>query len=111
MGTASAVVLGAKEAGHQLDTTGLLAQALVVLATEVSEDAGKTWRSHGSVSVRKSEMVQSDPFVGAPILFLDAGGNNNPGFMVRTTATVDGVEPASPLVPVLAKVITPSISG
>jgi len=92
--TSPVVDIGAKTYVHELDTTGLPADAVIVLTTEVSDDAGKTWRAHGFVSVRKSDMNPADRFVGAGVAFVSERGNRNPDFMVRATAEVIGAPSA-----------------
>lgn len=103
MKTSNLIPLGAKEVQYQLDTTGLPFDAIIELTTEVSEDVGKTWRVHGSASVRKGDMAPGDAFIGAGVAFTE--GNKNPDFLVRTTAKIGGVESGIPLVDAPVKVL------
>jgi hypothetical protein len=83
MRTSALLPLGTRSISHDIDISALPLGSVVVFTTEVSEDAGASWRVHGFVTVMRGEEIAGKP-CGAGIVFTE--GNKNPDYRVRTTA-------------------------
>jgi len=83
MRTSERLPLDTRSISHEIDISSLPLGSVVTFTTEVSEDAGETWRVHGFVTVTRGEEITGKP-CGAGVGII--GGNKNPDYRVRTTA-------------------------
>jgi hypothetical protein len=90
MKTSANLALGTRTISHEIDIGPLPLGTVVEFVTEVSDDGGQTWRSHGGVGVTRGQEIVGRP-CGAGVAFQN--GNTNPNFRVRTLARIkDGPE-------------------
>lgn len=86
--TSEKLPLGTRNFGYRLDPATWPDGAECVLTLEVSDDGGKTWRINSWVKAKKEETDVTKPF-GGSLIFRGENGNENPDFMVRSSAKFD----------------------